>query len=252
MSISVTDTLSDSVDRMLSVSGAGLFVGILGVRLANGVVSNTLFSELVTFAIGRTRYTVSDLERELLERGLTPAVVMLREIQSTGLDVGLPVAVALVLVVPLVAEFVRVVGVRALAAEPSDGVPTDEILGGLAGAYVRSLLAGIIAAVLVLVGTVLLVLPGLVLAILFMFIRQSVVLDDKGAFAALSHSVGLVKRNLLPMLALAVLIVVLFPASWFVAGTVPVGVLSTAITTLFAVFFVSLVTSAYVQASTPV
>lgn len=247
MSIRLTETLSDSVDRMLSVPGGVLFALLVALKLATGVVLDTFVGAMIEFALDQTKYTFADLQDEMYERGYTIAAGELEQVYDAGLDVGVPVAILLVFLVPLLGELVRVVGVRALAAESGDGFPTDEVLDGLGGAYLRSLLAAIVAGLLVLLGSILII-PGIILAILFLFVRQSVVLGDKGVFESLSFSVGLVKRNVLQVLAIALLLLVLFFVTQFVAGLIPVGIVAVAVTSILGVFTISLVTSAYLQA----
>ncbi|MFB6139174.1 MAG: hypothetical protein ABEJ26_01915 [Halosimplex sp.] len=216
------------------------------------MVYDTFFARGAEFALRRAGgYTLADVERELLERGYSQLVPLVDVVDESGLHVPFPVAVALLLALPFVAEFLHVVGVRALAAPDLDSVPVDRIRSGLAGASLRSVLASFVAVVLVLIGSVFFLVPGLALAVLFLFVRQRIAPAGDGVFEALSESYALVRENALSMVALVV-----FWLTWvvatFVAGTLPLGDLSGPVVrtvgTAVVVFGISLFTSAYLQA----
>ncbi|WP_164471537.1 hypothetical protein [Halosimplex salinum] len=254
MTVSVGDTLEDSVRRLVTVPGLLVLGAFLVFRLTNPVVYNTFFARAVEFALSEAGgYTLQDVRFELIERGYDFLLPLVDAIDQTGMDVSFPVAIALLAMLPFVAEFLHVVGVRALAANRPNTVPVDEITSGLAGAYVKSLVANFVAVVLIVLGTLFFLIPGIALTVLFFFVRHRIVLAGDGVFEALSQSYALVKENAVPMVVLGVVFWLTWFLTVFIAGMVPLGDLSGAFSrtasTVVIVFGVSLLTSAYLQAT---
>ena len=150
MSVSVGDTLEDPVRRLLTVPGLLVVVLFVVFRQSNVVVYNTFFARGTEFVLEKADgYSLRDVRMELIERGYSDAVPLVDVVEQTGLDVPFPAAVASLATLPFIAEFLHVVGVRALAANDPNSVPVDEITSGLTGAYVKSLVASFVALVLV-------------------------------------------------------------------------------------------------------
>jgi hypothetical protein len=251
MSIDLGETFSESVDRMLSVAG-GVGIGLLFLyNLFSGVVWETFVAEGIRFALAEASYSFQRLREEVIERYGYAAVRELDQFADPPLDVGFPVAVALVLVLPLLIEFVYAVSIRAFAAanRGGDGFPTSAITDGLVTAYLRMLVADVIIFVLMLIGFVLLVVPGVVLAVLFTFVRQSIVVGGDGIFEGISNSVSLVRENVLEVVVLVIVSFVLTFGGAFVFGLIPVQVVSTFLNTLVTIYLIALVTVAYQQAA---
>jgi len=253
MTVSVGDTLEDAVERMVTVPGMVVLVSFLAFRLTNPAVYRTFFARGAEFALREAGgYTLGDVERELLERGYADLLPVLDVVRQTGMDVSFPVAVAMLAALPFVAELLHVVGVRAFAARDPNSVPVGEITSGLVGAYAKSLVANFVAVVLIALGTLLFLVPGLALTVLFFFVRQRIVLAGDGVFAAISESYALVKENAVPMVVLGVVFWLTWAVVTFVVGTIPLGGLSGAAGrtagTVVIVFGISMLTSAYLQA----
>lgn len=253
MSVSVGDTLEDAVRRLMTVPGLLVLVLFAVFRLTNPVVYNTFFARGAEFVLEKAGgYSLRDVEIELMERGYSELLPLVDMIDQTGLEVPFPAAVGMLLALPFIAEFLHVVGVRALAARDPNSVPVDEIISGLFGTYVKSVIASFIAFVLVVLGSLFFLIPGLALAILFLFVRQRIALGGDGIFEALSESYGLVKQNALQMVALVVVFWLTWIVTTFIAGMIPLGDLSgqfsRLVETIIVVFGISLFTSAYLQA----
>ena len=224
MSVSVGDTLEDAVRRLMTVPGLLVLVLFAVFRLSNPVIYNTFFARGAEFVLEKAGgYSLRDVEIELVERGYSELLPLVDMIDQTGLDVPFPAAVVMLAALPFIAEFLHVVGVRALAARDRNSVPVNEILPGLFGTYVRSLIASFIAFFLILLGSAFFLLPGLALAVLFLFVRQRIALGGDGIFEALSESYGLVKQNALPMVALVVVFWLTWVVTTFIAGMIPLG-----------------------------
>lgn len=245
--------MEDAVRRLMTVPGLLVLVLFAVFRLSNPVIYNTFFARGVEFALERAGgYSLRDVELELMERGYTELLPLVEMVDKSGLEVPFPAAVAMLLALPFIAEFLHVVGVRAIAARDPNSVPVEDIISGLFGTYVRSVIASFVAFILIVLGTLLFLLPGLALAVLFLFVRQRIALDGDGIFEALSNSYNLVKANALQMVALVVVFWLTWIVTTFIAGLIPLGDLSSQfgrlVETIIIVFGISLFTSAYLQA----
>jgi hypothetical protein len=170
-----------------------------------------------------------------------------------AMGVSLPVAVALWLLLALLAELARVVGIRVFAS-PESGVP-DGLFDSIGSTTLNSLVASFIVTILVLLGAALLLIPGILVAILMEFVRQEVALGDANAFEALSESYGHVKSNFLAVFALGTVLFLLIIVTSQVAGMAASGPLPVVpsfvpavATTAVTVYALAVMTDAYQQA----
>lgn len=123
-------------------------------------------------------------------------------------------------------------GVAAKAAlEVTDGKPYDFFAAFGKINYGRLILASLLVSVLITIGVILLVIPGLIVGFLTYLTTYSLVDDDKSPIDAIKHSVSLISANLGDSLVLAVLNVVVAIAG-FIA--LCVGILVAMPITIFA------------------
>lgn len=277
MGAEIKHVLEDSVDRLLSPVGALVLVAFAAFRLFEMVMyetawgaalewginnfGGTIAREYMGYDVSDSEVTVGRLEQELFQHGYPELATLVDQMTSTGLDLSLPVVVVFLVAFPFVAELLHVVGVRGLAAADGDGVPVGEMLDGLPLVYLRSLAANFVAWLLialgVTLGSVLLFLPGLLLAMAFLFVRQRIVLDGDGVFAALSNSYGMFREHLGTVLLVFLVTLVLgfFSTYGIAVGSgflVPLpGWLYKLFTTAVIVFNMALITSAYLRVRSP-
>lgn len=245
MTIQVGETLADSGKRLASIPGAVIIVAFLAFRFWQSAVYETVLVQAIEWVLEwYGGYSMDRLAQEAAERGYYTVDQLVRSLQEAGLDIPFPVAIAFLVALPFMAEFLHVVGVRALAADWADGVPTDEILPGLGMAYAKSQIANFLALVMIVLGTLFFLLPGLLFAAFFFFVRQRIVLDDDGIFASIQESYALARENLLQVIALGVVLLVVGMISTWLPGTV--GQVARA---LVIVWGISLATSAYLDAT---
>lgn len=265
MGIEVGATLRDAADRLASPRGAIVVAAFALFRLADMVVYETLVGALVEFGINtfggtvarQAGYDVADsavtvgrVQEELFDAGYFGLSNWVGEVTSAGLDLPLWGALPLLLTLPLVAELLHVLAVRAFAADGRDSLSVGELVRGLHVVYFASLVANFFAWLVIAVGILALGLPGVVLAFVLFFVRQRVVLDGDGVFTALSKSYGTVKRNLLPVFVLFAGITsftVLF--TYVLPTVVPIpGWLMRIVSAAVVVVAIAVTTSAYLQA----
>jgi hypothetical protein len=169
---------------------------------------------------------------------------------SLGLDLGAAVFVWLVAYV-----LGLVVLVAALMAFGNRWETYEEFaLDNLGWKVLNFFLGTILFTVLVFIGFVLLVVPGLILIILLIFFPAAIAIDDESAFGSFSKSTGVVRENFLSTLGLIFVGFVVFIISSFVGFTVGGSgtggaVFGEIVSAVATVFGAALIAEAYVQAA---
>lgn len=136
-----------------------------------------------------------------------------------SLIVGVVGTVSLgILAAPLMVGFIRLTRNRMRGEEVGAG----DVFGGMS-ALIPSLIAAILIAIGVGIGSLLLVLPGIAVAVIFSYAFHLIAYDDANVGDALKGSFELVKNNIL----LVILVMVLIGILNSIGGVVVVGVLLT-------------------------
>jgi hypothetical protein len=130
---------------------------------------------------------------------------------QTALALPIPLAAAAVLALVgwLVSEVLRIVAVRTLVSPETETVPGEFVRRNIVLATINSVVGNFVAGVLILVGLVFLIFPGVFLAISFFFVRQEIAVEDKNFIDALADSWALSQGNRIELFALAVVVVVI-------------------------------------------
>ncbi|MFB6354066.1 MAG: hypothetical protein ABEJ92_08275 [Halobacteriales archaeon] len=244
MSLSVADALRDGLGRTFERSGLQLVAVFLAVRLVSAVATNTLNRANLTLA--------EELGALPSDFAASPFAGLADAPTPFALGIGLAGAWVLFVAVALAAEAARIVAVRTMAAEDPTAIPVDA-RRGLGTATVNGFVGGLIVYTLTTLGLVVLVVPGLFLAMAFFFVRQEIALRDVNFVEAMGGSWERSAGNRLELFGLAVAIFLVG-----VAGSVPGFVLSAAspaasalvsavIRAFVVVFAIASVTRAYVQ-----
>ncbi|WP_276272707.1 hypothetical protein [Haloarcula litorea] len=244
MSLDIGSALQSGVDDLLSERGALFVAAFVLFGLVNAVVTQSL-----TVAFYRRLFAALPGDAQAREQ----AMQAVSEQAGLAVDVPLAGAVAGVLVLFLVTELLRVVAIRAFASGAAAPLPST-VTRDFGSTALTAVLAAVVTVGALLIGSVLFVIPGIVVAVLFTFVRQEVALNDSGVLDAVRNSVGLVSDALLPVTGLVVVlfvlgIVVTLPLQ-FLPVTLPPA-LTTVVTTVLgqvvAVFGIAVVTDAYRQ-----
>lgn len=178
--------LEYGVDRVLTRGGAILLSVYVVLQLTSQVGFQSLFSQLLA--------------------GTMPPA---RAGEMYPLAVGLsPVSSAVLTLLLLLASFVfTVVALRALYADIDD-VPTEAHTRDLARTVAVTIVVSFIVFVAVGIGFLLLVIPGIFLAVSLVFAQAAVVIEDAGVVEALQRSWSLTSGNRIRLFALGLVIVV--------------------------------------------
>jgi hypothetical protein len=247
--------LTDSVDYLLSTSGLILSGLLWVVMLLSTVVTESLFAAGLEFL---REYIASEEMRRQLEGSDISQEELLEAIGGTEmfpLAFDLPVAVLLVavLLLPIVSEAIQIVAVRVFAARELDGIPGDLARRRILVATLLGWFGGILLAIGIGIGLLLLIIPGIFIAVATIFYRQEIAVADKGIISGIKGSWNLTKGHRIELFGL---LVVLFGIAWIVGlveglvlpeFSIVSSVVSTITTAVLTVFSIAVVTAAYVE-----
>lgn len=126
-----------------------------------------------------------------------------------AIDLPLPVAAGGLLLLALVAEAVTIIAVRTLVSDATRGIPAEFLRRNIAWATLNGFIGGIVVAVLIGIGFVLLIIPGIFLAISFFFVRQEIAVEDVNFVDAMAGSWELAAGNRIELLVLAIVLLII-------------------------------------------
>lgn len=155
------------------------------------VIYLTSFNGLFAAVVGR--YLPAEAARDAV--GVTyPAPTAVYAVVTLGALVGM--------------SAFTVVAVRTFVAGATDRIPREFYTRRLAWATANLIAGGVAFGLLVLVGTLLLVVPGVVAYVGFIFVTMFVAVEDEHFVAALADSWRLVRPEFLPVFGLLLVLVV--------------------------------------------
>ncbi|MGH7269895.1 MAG: hypothetical protein ACREJ3_05640, partial [Polyangiaceae bacterium] len=221
---------------------------ILPISLAKSAAMALILAPTAVTAVSAhhlenlSQRTATDLQRQMTETDPAKRAALAQQQQKEIADLSsawaetgtAAVGGLLAMVLGLVAVLVGIALMYGIAIPLVTGALTvivaDRATGGNAGPgqgyaflfkrFGKLMSAGIPAFFLVCLGFLFLIIPGVVLAFLFVFVTPVVLLEDVGGTAALKRSVALVKANVLQ-----VLVVVLVFAAIRIVAQVMTGIL---------------------------
>lgn len=252
MSLDISDALSTGISRTVERSGLLLMAAFLALGAVNAVSGQTLSAAATRFA----RRQLAQLPAEAGPApGFDPAMFPGPEQTPFALPVPLPVALVLALVVALLAEAVRIVAVRTLVSDETETVPATFVTRDIVMATLNGFVGGLVVLILVAVGLVFFVVPGIFLALSFFFARQEIAVEDRNFVDALSASWEVTSGHRLTLFGLALLLFVITAvvsiATGALAGAVGTPGLTTVVTVVVGVvttvFSIAVACQAYVQ-----
>lgn len=207
MSLDVARALREGLDRLASRNGV-LFVGIF-----------LLVSLLGNVALDSAALALETLSTELAAETGQPQPDPIPE-EATPLGFELPgsVITLLVLVWLLAWAATSIVAVRVMATDHTNEIPDDLLSRRLTLATINEIFARIVVLVLVSIGLLAFLLPGIFLAICFYFVRPLIAIEDRNAIDAMVESWRLSKGNRFAILVLLIGAVVIY-AAISIAGT---------------------------------
>ena len=249
MSLDIGAAITEGIGRLRSRDGLVLVGAFLIVGVLSSVATQSLTVELsealLQFAQSPDAPPETDVE------AFREQVRLARENSPLAVAISPAGAFGLAFLLGVVAETLRIVSVRVFYT-PAGDRPTD-LTRNLAFATVNGFLGGIVVSVLVSIGFVLLVLPGIFLALALFFVRQEIAVEDRNFVDAMAESWSLTKGNRLNLLGLVLVLVIVGLVAFvptLIAGqlgqtaTIAVGAV---VSPLITVFGIAATTRAYAQ-----
>jgi hypothetical protein len=258
MSLDIGKALRDGVDRTTARNGLALAAVFVVFRLVDAVVTQSLirvWAEQILNDLAEnppslegTEVTTAEFQELITEIRASIA----ESNQLTYLDsLSLPELLGLAFLLAIVAEAIRIVAVRVFVSSETESIPADLVTRNLLPAVLNGVVGGIVVGLLITAGLVFLIVPGIFIAIAFLFLRQEIAVEDKNFIDAMSGSWGLTSGNRLELFGLVVFLAVLGIAVSFVLGLLGGGtvgvVLDTAVSAIVLTYSVAVVSRAYDQ-----
>jgi hypothetical protein len=258
MSLDIGQALRDGFDRTTVRSGLVILAVLVGFRLVNGVVWQSLSRVWIGGLLDDLAANPPSLEgsglttEEFLDLIAEVRQAVVETTQLSYLD-SLSVAELLALgaLLAVVAEAIRIVAVRTFLSPETGSIPRELVTRRLGWAVLNGVVGGIVVGILIGIGLVLLVLPGIFLAIAFLFLRQEIAVADKNFVEAMSGSWNLTAGNRIELFGLVVFLAVISVAVSFVVGflgsSVAVDVVSIVAGTTVLAYSIAVISRAYDQ-----
>lgn len=207
MSFSVGSVVSDTIDRIATQAGA-LLIGAITLL---GVVQTAAWQDIIAGILERVQEEITDPERqagwtsESVERANEMDARIDEYIADLPLALGIGAIPATILMlvasIVLVVMFVVVLDTLGHGRETLSELETD----GIGWKTLNYIVGAIVASIIVFVGLLLFLIPGLILLLLLFFFPAAIVMDDKNAFGAFSASMDVVKSNVLGSIGIILL-----------------------------------------------
>lgn len=259
MGIDIGQALREGASRTAAKNGLLLAAVFAGIALLTTVLFQTLTVAVVD-AILATFESASPEELGLSQAEYDEAISEFEsafgDIEETsplalGLSVG--VATAGLLVLALAAEAVSIIAVRVFATGDSEVVTSDVATENILLATLNGFVGGIVVWGLIILGSLLFVLPGIILAVLFYFLRQEIAINGKNFVQAMADSWRITKGSRIEVFLVGALLVIVSRLEE--VSSTAVGVLSTTagvvaasvVGGVLAAFGAAVATRAYVQ-----
>ena len=238
MSLHLGSALKRGATRLVSRTGVVILAAYTAVMLLYQLSVNTLLHALLV--------------------GLVPVGADAPVPDLVTLPLPNVVAGGLVVLTLLAAAVVSVVAIRTFVADERDHIPRQFLTERMAFAVANVVVGGIAFALVVLLGTVLLVVPGIVAYVGLLFMVQFVAVEDDNCLTAMRRSWRLTAGNRVRVfLLVVVLFAVVFAATFAVSfglGTVlapgsggVAGLVVTVVNVVATLYLLAVVSDAFVQ-----
>lgn len=260
MSIDIGQALREGVSRTTAKNGLLLAAVFAGIALLTTVLSQSLALAVLEFSI-ESMQEISPGEIE----GITQAeydqfmtdAEQFRGTLPLALGISAGAAAGGLLAVALIAEATSIVAVRVFSADETEAISGEIATDNILLATINGFVGKIFVWGLIILGLAFLILPGIVLAVLFYFLRQEIALNDKNFVQAMADSWRITKGNRLEVFLIGFVLVVVSQLEAVTSAIIGVvsttgGVIGAAIVGgLLGVFGAAVATRAYVQIDEP-
>lgn len=259
MSIDIGRALRDGASRTAAKNGlivAAIFVGIalLFTVLMQSLVVGGIEWLLETFqSLSPQELGVEPTEYEQAIDELETARDDVRSTAVLALEIPIGLAIAGLIALGLLGESARIVAVRVFATEQTEAISRELVTDNIILATLNGIVGKIIVWVLIGIGLVLLVIPGIALAVLFFFLRQEIAINEKNFVQAMADSWRITRGHRLEVFVIGAALLVVSQLESVTASALELvsttaGAVGAAIVGgLLTAFVLAVTTRAYVQ-----
>jgi len=205
MALHVLDAVEQGLTRTFERNGLLLVAAFVAFGLLGTLASEATAGTYAEFFTEQSEILTST-------DGTTPSPLEpLFDVTSDGVDwhvTTLPpgTVVALSVLFAVGEEALRIVAIRVFASAETQTIPATLVRRNLAWVTLHGVLAGVLVAIATVIGFVLLIIPGIFLALSFYFVRQVIALEDRNTFGAMERAWDLSRGNRLDLIGLALVV----------------------------------------------
>jgi hypothetical protein len=139
---------------------------------------------------------------------LVPAAIIVALLGNDGIGGLLGQLVQLVATAWLLGSIIRIV--QDVEEDGQVDWSVGDILGSVTGKLIGIILLQIVVGILVFIGFIFFIIPGVILALMWAVSMPSLVVEDKGVFQSMSRSSELTKSNRMRILGIVVVVLVIY------------------------------------------
>lgn len=256
MGIDIGQALREGASRTAAKNGLILAAVFAGIALLTTVLLQSLalgFTELLVEAMQEVSpEELEGITQEEYNEFMTEAEEF-RDIVPLALGISAGIAAGGLLAVALVAEAVSIIAVRIFSSDETETIPAEIAADNILLATLNGFVGKIIVWGLIILGSIFFLLPGLILAVLFYFVRQEIAIKDKNFVQAMADSWRVTKGNRIEVFLVGFVLVVVSQLEAVTSALLGIvstttGLIGAAIVGgLLASFGAAVATRAYVQ-----
>ncbi|EMA49231.1 MULTISPECIES: hypothetical protein [Halococcus] len=209
MSLRIGTALREGARRTFTRDGLVLAVVFVVIGIVTALATQTIAANAVDTVLELMRSNQGAGEAEFTREQIRMVETSTEGLTPFALPVPPIVAWLLIALTAVLGEAANIIAARAFFAESSRALS-----GGLAGrnivlATLNGIVGGIVVGIIVAIGLIFLIVPGIFFAIAFLFLRQEIAIEDSNFVDAMADSWQLTKGNRLELFALVIGVAIL-------------------------------------------
>lgn len=205
MSVNIGQVIQEGGKRTVAKNGLYFIAIIWILSVINGLLGNTV-----------ARGFMGQFPGEMAPGG-PPAMG-----PSLGLSPGL--AMVLSLVIGLISVVVGAAALRTFVSDVTETIPTEYFTRNIVWMVINLIVGGIVFAIIVGIGFVFLIIPGIFLLVSLFFWNLYVVVEDQNFIEGLQNSWALTKGNRIMLFILGIIVIIITAVLGGVFGVAQVAV----------------------------
>ncbi len=259
MGLDIGQALREGASRTAARNGLILAAIFAGITLLTTVLLQTLsvaiLDSMLTVFQGASpeELGVSQAEYDEIITEFEASLETIQETVPFALGLSAGAALGGLLTVVILAEAVSIIAVRVFASDETETIPSELATDNILLATLNGFVGAIVVWGLIVLGLAFFIVPGLLLAVLFYFVRQEIAVKNKNFVQAMADSWRLTKGHRIEVFLIGFVLVLVSQLEQ--VSSAVVGLLSTtggvlvaaAVGGLLSAFGAAVATRAYVQ-----